>query len=182
MKWVRRSFIINTVILVGAFAFMAAGIGQLFQIFSDFDDLNKHEGVVASKFLYTKKLGKKDSINVIKLSLTDGQEYVVSRYSKKVDNLILIGDSIKLYTKHVSGLFGNYITNGNGKVWNTKNQQEVFHLTSNRYDSPLVDFEENQNALLKRVWIFPFCSLLFLGWFFYKRSGKKSPFIREWGG
>ena len=161
---------------------MVAGIKQILQCFSSFNDLVKHQGVVASKDLYTEKAGNKDSINGIKIGLTNSEEYVVSRYAKRLDNLLVVGDSIELYTKPVSGLFGNFITNGSGRVWNTRNAKEVFHLHSMRYEGPLVDFEEDRRALRKTAFSFPLCSLLFLGWFLYRRSKRKSPLVKEWGG
>ena len=143
---------------------------------------NKHEGVISEKFIYTEKPGQKDSVRGIHLYLTNGQEFVVSRYADALNNLLLIGDSVQLYTKPVKTILGNQITNGNGRTWNTRNDREVFHLLSNRYEGPLVDFEENRRELIKTAWLFPFCSLCFLGWYLYRRSGKKSPLIREWGG
>jgi hypothetical protein len=182
MNWFKGVYFINTMMLISAVVFMAAGIGQVFQFFSGFNDLTKHQGVVASKFLYTEKAGRKDSINVIKLLMENGQEYIVSRYSKKLDNLIMVGDTTEFYTKPVNSLFGNFITNGNGRVWNTRNENELFHLLSNRYESPILDFKENRQELLKTAWIFPIGSLLVLGLYIYRRSGRKSPLVMESGG
>jgi hypothetical protein len=114
--------------------------------------------------------------------MENGQEYIVSRYSKKLDNLIMVGDTTEFYTKPVNSLFGNFITNGNGRVWNTRNENELFHLLSNRYESPILDFKENRQELLKTAWIFPIGSLLVLGLYIYRRSGRKSPLVMESGG
>jgi hypothetical protein len=71
MRWFWRIFSINTLILVVCCFFMALGIRQAIEIYTGFNNLVKHEGVVAVKFRYTEKPGKEDSVLVIKLFLTD---------------------------------------------------------------------------------------------------------------
>ncbi len=182
MNLIRKIFSINTAILIFAFGFLGVGIKQVFEIFYPFKKLIHHKGIITEKSFFIEGFIRKDSIKAIKLILLNGEEYTASRYIELVNNLIELGDTVDIYTKEVTSKLGNYITNGNGLVRNTKNEKEIFHLISNRYQEPLIDFYENRKNLLRTIWGFPLGSLCFFGWYFYRRSGKKSPFISERGG
>ena len=172
MFWFRKLFSINTLILIAAFCWLAFGIRQVFEIFANFNELIPHKGQIASKQIYTENPGEKDSLKFIKLRFADGKEYVVSRYVERLDNLLSVGDSAELFTKKITSAFGNQITNGEERTWHTMDDRDVFHLVSNRYDTPLVDFGENKSNLIKTSWLFPFFSSCFFGWYFYRWSGR----------
>ena len=106
-------------------------------------------------------------------------KYTASRYAIGLNNLLQSGDTIEFYTKKIDSKLGNFVTNGKGRVWTSDSPNEVYHLISKKYDSPLVDFNERKEDLKDTIWIWPIFSVILFGWFFYRRPGKKSPFVVE---
>lgn len=179
---IKKIFSINSVILLFAIVILYIGFKQLIDSFYDFKDLRPQKGIVANKYIFTENKGQEDSIRSIRVILTNNEQYVASRYTEVIDNLVQIGDTVQIFTKPITSKWGNVIANGKGDAWNTKDSAEIFHLISNKYESPLLSFDENKAELRESVWIWPVFSLCMFGWFFYRRSGLKSPFIIEHGG
>ena len=190
MNLFRKLFNINTVILAFAIFLMVIGIVFFIQSFDGFDKLTRHNGVVESKYLsynYSTRHNfyvdrdEPDSDAVFNFKVVDNaQWYTTSKLPTGVDNLIEIGDSIDFYTKKVTSSFGNMVSNGSGKAWNTTSPNEVFHLVSNKYPDPVVDFYEYRSDVRSLRWIAPFASLIMFGWYLYRRSGRKSALVSEY--
>lgn len=165
--------------------FLIAGIHQFFEIFDNFDQLIPHTGVIQDKKFSVKyfsssgrRTSKKDSVNIFNFTVAgDNTTYTASRFPIKLDNLLQTGDSIEFYTKKITSEFGNSVTNGQSRVWNTHSANEVFHLVTNKYDSPIINFNDHRESLKSTVWIWPLCSLFFFGWYIYRRSGKTSSLV-----
>ena len=189
MRTIRRILSINTVILAFAVFALFLGLRQIIETFEGFDTLIIHKGTVKNKFLSYKyfthrgTVSKKEELDSVQLFqfriVGDSVLYTASRYPKGLYNLIQVGDSVTIYTKPVTSRFGNTVSNGKGRIWKTKSPSEVYHLVTPNHDSPLIDYNEHMNSLKGSVWLWPLFSLLLFGWFFYRRSNVKSPFVSE---
>lgn len=161
---------------------MLLGISQALQVSDGYEKLISHKGIVENKSFVIEKDDKNDSLVIAKIKLfNDDTVYSVSSYAIRVLNLIEVGDSVELFSKPITSRTGNFVTNGKA-VWNTQNPNELFHIVSKKYDTPIIDFNEHRDNLKNSLWGFPLGSLLFFGWYLYRRSGWKSPFISEHGG
>lgn len=179
MKFFKSLFSVDTIILVFAIAIIPFAVRQFIEVSEDFAQLTLHSGIVKEK-ARTIDSSRNVQRTIIRLKIiNDTTTYSISRYVDKVDNLIELNDSVRLYTKGVTSKFGNFITDEHGNGWNTRDKNEVFHLTSSKYSTPIVDFEEHKTSHRKIVWMWPIMSLLFFAWYFYRRSGFKTPFIVE---
>lgn len=189
MAILKKIFSINNLILVFALFTLVVGIYQFFEIMEGFDKLILHKGIIQKKGISLKyftskssitKNEVKDSVEVFNFSiLGDSTDYTASKYAIGLNNLLQVNDSIEFYTQPINSKFGNFVTNGRGRVWNTNSPNEVYHLVNKNYGSPLLDFHERKEELKNTIWLWPFFSLGLFGWFFYRQSGKKSIFIIE---
>jgi hypothetical protein len=185
MKLIKKIFNINNLILIPVVIFLIAAIHQFIEIFDNFDELIPHKGIIQDKKLSVKyfsssgrRTSKKDSVNIFNFTVAgDNTTYTASRLPIKLDNLLQTGDSIEFYTKKITSEFGNSVTNGQGRVWNTHSANEVFHLVTNKYDSPIINFNDHRESVKSTIWILVFFSLLFFGWYIYRRSGKTSSLV-----
>ena len=119
--------------------------------------------------------------DVLFLTLTDDdEEYKVSKDVHYINEKLSFGDSVKLFTKPTKAIFGNFVSSESGNsFWTTNNPNEVYELVDCKDDTILIDYKQHQINLRRMWWISPFFSLCFIGWFFYRRSGIKSPLIVE---
>lgn len=182
--------IINIIILLFALAFLTVGIRQFLEIFDGFDKLTTHKGVLSNKWLRekyffrynsrTKQEETNDSSGIFCFTVFDGTiTYTASWNVDELDRLLQPGDSMVFYTKPVTSKIGNFVTNGKSRVWNTHSPYEVYHLQSNKYDTPLMDYKDHLSHLKHTVWLWPLFSIILLGWYLYRRSGTKSPLVME---
>jgi hypothetical protein len=179
MEFFKRLFSLDTIILIFAIASIPFAVRQFIEVSDDFAQLNLHGGIIQAK-ASTIDSSKKVQRRIIRLKiLNDTTTYSISRYVDKVNNLIEVNDSVQLYTKGITSKFGNFIIDEHGNGWNTRDENEVFHLTSTKYTDPIIDFEENKTKHRKIIWIWPIMSLLFFVWYFYRRFGFKIPVIVE---
>jgi hypothetical protein len=178
MNILKKIISVNTLILCGALAFLVAGIHQLTEAYYP-GQLIPHTGVVETKTIDSTEIRDKMQVPTLFLKLSgDPTIYRASRYVDLIDRSLHTGDSVELYTKEVTSKIGNSVVDETGgRLWTTNNPNEIFHLVAIRENSTLIDSRANQHDLKTTVWIFPLCSLLFMGWFFYRRSGLKSIFI-----
>ena len=189
MRTIRRIFSINTVILAFAIFALFLGLRQIVEIFEGIDTLIVHKGIVNKKYLSNKYFTSRgtvsvkedqDSVRLFQFRIVgDTALYTASRYAKGLDNLIQVEDSVIFYTKPVTSRFGNTVSNGKGRIWKTDSPSEVYHLITPSHDSPLIDYNEHIDSIKESIWIWPLFSLLLFGWFFYRRSRVKSPFVSE---
>lgn len=176
-----RIFSINTVILAAAAGFLWLSVTCGLQSFEGAESLTRHAGLLASKQIVDEKDDQGHVSQKLLITLAgDSVMYTVTNHPKRVDNLAAIGDSVYLYTRELKS-YGNFSSNGAGTVQGTDDPNEVLHLTTPAY-GVLTDFEDHRSGLRAGFFGFLFGSLAFLGWFFYRRSGKKSPFVQEYGG
>lgn len=190
MNLLRKIFNINNLILVFAIVFFSVGVYQFAESFDRFDKMLEHKGIVESKYIsykffsyagsyrYTKR---QDSAPVFNFKVFgDSRWYTTSIQPEGVNNLIEAGDSIDFYTKEITSKYGNTVHNGKGRFWNTHSPNEVFHIVSNKYPDPVVDFYTYSSNLRSSSWVFPLLALIMLAWYFYRRSGKKSALVHEY--
>ena len=182
MKFVKRIFSINTLIVVFAFTVVPLfAINQVKQLFIDMKDLDKHSGVVEHVYLMNEWQGREDSIIVAKVKLfADTTEYTASERAEAVVNMIATGDTVELFTRKITSDMGNMVADENsGSIFTTHNPNEIFHFHSPKYDTPIIDFNRRKSILLKSLWIYPVVFIILIGWYLYRRSGIKSPFVSE---
>lgn len=190
MDLFRRIFNVNTIILGFAIMSLVMSIHFIIRSYDGFNTLIRHSGAVESKHFsyhysthtnsYSHK-EEKDSNVIFNFKVVDNAEwYTASRFAIGVDNLVEIGDSIEFYTKKVTSKFGNMVSNGKGSGWNTNSPNEVYHLVSNKYPDPVVDFNEYASDLRTFAWLFLFLPVVFFGWYLYRRSGRKSALVSEY--
>ena len=178
MKLLRKIFSLNTVILLGAFAFLYMTIGGIVEAFYDKKNLQAHEGSLLAKEIKVKKHDETEREYMV-LTLSNGKEYIASKRVLYINRNLSIGDSVKLFTKPQSLLLSNFVSDDRGtSIWTTKNPNEVYELIDGK-NSKVIDFEEHKRNLRSMLWLPPLFSVAFLGWFFYRRSGMKSPYIIE---
>ena len=190
MSLFRRIFNINTVILGFAIMSMVMVIHFIIRSYDGFETLVPHSGVVESKhfsYHYSTRHNfymdrdEPDSNLVFNFKVADNpQWYTASRFATGVDNLIEIGDSVEFYTRNVTSRFGNMVSTGKGGGWNTGSPNEVYHLVSNKYPDPVVNFDEYTSALRIFAWLSLFFPVVFFGWYLYRCSGRKSPLVSEY--
>lgn len=169
----------NVAILLGCIGFLIASIMQIISASDKIKDLNLKAGIVEEKYdtFYIVSNKRKDVV-LIKLS-DDSTTYWASRKTYYIDHYLNIGDSVLLYTKKQSSKNLNAVID-ESSIWFTQEPNEIFHLVEVSGNYAIIDFKENQHNLLKMIWVFPLCALLFLGWFLYRRLGLKSIFISGW--
>jgi hypothetical protein len=174
-----KIFSLNTLILLGSLAFLLAAIHQWTEIYHP-NKLTLHTGIVERKWIDSERREKiYEPILYLKLS-GDTHAYKASRYISLIDRSLSIGDSIQLCTKKITSAFGNTISDEDGRrTWTTVNPDEIFQLISTRDNRPLIDAEVTRQDQVAMFWMYPLASLLFLGWFLYRRSGQKSMFVIE---
>lgn len=190
MNFFRRIFNINAIILGFAIMSMVLTIHYLIGSYEGFETLIRHTGTVESKhFSYHHSThhnsfshrDEPDSNIVFNFKVVDNpQWYTTSRLAIGVDNLIDIGDTVEFYTKKITSRFGNMVSNGKGSGWSTDSPNEVYHIVSNKYPDPVVDFKDYSSDLKQYGWLFLLFPLGLFGWYFYRRSGRKSPLVSEY--
>ena len=153
-------------------------IGGIVEAFYDKNNLQAHEGSLLAKEIKVKKHDEIEHEYMV-LTLSNGKEYIASKRVLYIKRNLSIGDSVKLFTKPQSLLFSNFVSDDSGTaIWNTKNPNEVYELIDGN-NSKIIDFEEHQQNLRSMIWIGPLASLAFFGLFYYRLSGRKSPYITE---
>lgn len=190
MNLFRRIFSINTIILGFGIMSMVMVIHFIVRSYDGFGSLIRHNGVVESKhFSYHYSTHRNsvthkeepDSNIVFNFKVADNEQwYTASRFAIGVDNLIEIGDSVEFYTRKVTSRFGNIVSNGRGSGWSTHSPNEVYHMVSNKYPDPVVDFNEYRSDLRTLAWMFLFLPFACFGWYLYRRSERKSPLVSEY--
>ena len=178
MTLIKKIFSLNTLILLFAFIFLFLSVGELQEAFYEKRKLQIHQGTLVGKEIKVDK----DDLKLRKfivLTLNDDKEYIVSKSIEYIFDNLAIGDTIKLFTKPTNGIFSNFVSSETGdEIWTTNNPNEVYELIS-KDNSTLINFEQHKKNLKMMLWGFPLASLCFLGYFIYRRSGKKSPLIIE---
>jgi hypothetical protein len=174
--------VIDYIILLFCVLLLWEGVQHFMQSRDSFSDLKPHRGTVEQAWLTMVYRSAEDSNLVAKIKLS-GEEalYNVSQFPERVENLVHPGDSITLLTMPLTGDGGNFTGNGKGSIWATTDSNEVYHFATNRYDTPILHYEEHRRNLKNTVWAWPLASLIFFGWFLYRRSGRKSPLVMEHG-
>jgi len=190
MNLFRRIFNINTIILGFAIMSMVMVTHFIVRSYDDFKTLTRHSGVVESKhFSYHYSTHRNsyvdrdepDSNVVFSFKVADNSQwYTASRFAIGVDNLIEIGDSIEFFTKPVTSPLGNLASSGSGGGWNTDSPNEVYHLVSNKYPDPVINFNEYSSDLRTFSWLSLFLPAICFGWYLYRRSGRKSALVSEY--
>ena len=179
MTLLRKIFSINTFILLFACIFLFLSVGQVVEALYDKKKLQVHTGTLVEKEIKVDKDDDKERKFIV-LTLSDQKQYIVSKSIDYIFNNLVIGDTVKLFTKPTIGLFSNFVSSETGdKIWTTNNPNEVYELIGCKDNSTLIDFGQHKENLKTMLWGFPLASLCFFGWFFYRRSGRKSPFIIE---
>ena len=143
----------------------------------DIRNLTPQTGVVLSTDTATDRYSGKESL-ILQLE-SDTTHFVVSRLVTYLHDNLKSGDSVRLYTKPVP-FYGNTVAD-RGAAWTSKNPHEVFHLVLLSKQDVLIDFEENKKNLRTMAWVFPILGLLLISYFFYLRSGRRSPFVLSMG-
>ena len=178
MKVLRKIFSLNTLILLVAFGILSMTIGEIIEAFYAKKNLQMHEGALIAKEIKVKMHDEIEREYMV-LTLSNNKEYIASKRVLYIQRNLSIGDSVKLFTKPQSLLFSNFVSDDSGNtIWTTKNPNEVYELIDGK-NSKIIDFEEHKQNLRSMIWIGPLVSLAFFGWFFYRRSGRKSPYITE---
>ena len=177
MALFRKIFSINTFILLFAFLFLFLFAGQLRETFYDIKKLKIHQGELVRKEIKMDKDDKKEHKYIV-LTLSNQEDYIVSKSIEYVFEQLIIGDTVKLSTKPTNSIFSNFVSSETGdKIWTTNNSNEVYELISCKDNSKLIDFQKHKENLKGMLWGFPLASICFFSWFFYRRSGRKSSFI-----
>jgi hypothetical protein len=171
--------LINLMILAGGFAFFSMGVTQCTQIFDKFDRLRPHYGVVEAEWMDT--IYGEDKFDVYtKIRLVENDTvFTAYRFASGVSNLLEPGDSVEIFTKPVTSFMGNMSGSGKGGMKNTRDPFEIFHMTSPKYTDPIINYEDHQEDMKNSFWFWFLFSFIFFGWFFYRRSGRKSAMVFE---
>jgi hypothetical protein len=191
MKFIKRILSINTVILGFAIFCIVVFVQKLIESSDDFDKLVKHQGIVIHKSISFKYFSKRnsftksyeqDSVEIFNFSVVDDPTlYTASSHVHMLNNLLGYGDSIEFYTKGEISRGGNTVTDKKSRSWTTTSLNEVFHVSTKTYGT-LMDFQEHKKGVQDAAWASLFMSFLLVGWYLYRRSGIKSPFVYESSG
>jgi hypothetical protein len=175
----RQLFSLNTLILTGALGFFWCSISCGIQSLEDIGGFSARAGVLSWKKLEVVREDK-TTYTFLRLRLYGSDTlYTISNHPARVDNLVQAGDSVYIYTRTPSGFLLNFTSDGNSHVWGSKDPNEILHLTTPVYDV-LVDYGEQRSALRFGFAAFLFAGACFLFWFWYRRSGARSPFVQEY--
>ena len=171
--------IINLLILFSAVVVLISGISWIIQSYATVSDLVSHKGVIEKKQMDT--VLKENSYDLfVKIKLVENDTiYTVSQLAEGVYNILEAGDSVEIFTKPVTAGLGNVSTDGKGGAVTTRDPNAVFHLTTPRYDEPIVDYRiHNADSRTSGI-VMSILSFIFFGWYWYRRSGRKFPHVTE---
>ena len=172
--------IIDLFILLFSILFLCLGIRQFFSSMDKLDVLILKKGMLVTKYDTSFTLTDDKTKPAVILTLAgDTTRYWATRRSWYIDRNLNPGDSILIYIdKPNAG--GRTITDDTA-IWFSHQPTEIYHLVTLDNNYPVIDFTENQRSLKATWWAFPLASLLFFGWWLYRRSGIKNPLVIETG-
>jgi hypothetical protein len=171
MNLLRKIFTLSNILLAFAIGLIPFSINNFREANIQLDQLEKHAGIVEHKLLVTEVIDSqwKDFSHIVKLKLVnDPTEYSISFYPLGVNAQVDIGDSVEFFTKEIP-LNQNEIIARESKSSNTNN--EIFHIISRKYSTPVVDIKDYRASLRTNAWAGPVLSLIFFLWYLIRRYG-----------
>ena len=172
-------------VFLGALGFFSVSINQCRSSLYPFSKLIPHLGVLGAKSKKVTKERKKNYTVLFLKLLNNNSEFSVRFFNPYFDNSLEIGDSILLYTRKQGGNFNRImIANQDGsEISSAAGANEVLHLIKLNNQEILLDYSKQQKLLKNEWWVFLLCAFPFLGWFFWRLSGRSnSVLVRERGG
>lgn len=179
MNVIKSIFSFNTLILIAGCVMLLIGILPIRDVNYDMHRMIWHAGMLEKKTVDTIERGDtRREVLTIKM-LHDKAAYVTSGNIGYFMFHINIGDSLLIGTRE-AGTWGNMVDAPVSDGFRTNHDpNQIFHMVAIANKETLIDFKEYQRNLKKSLWFFPLISLIFFGWFFYRRSGWNNPFVTE---
>jgi hypothetical protein len=171
----------STFFLFFSVALLYLFVDQLMELNYNSRKLIEHRGVVEKKYIEKEFIGnhnedsRRDSVDAIRIKLYGRPEiYSVTGRIVYYDYAIQVGDTVKLYTKPITSVFGNYVAGGSS-TWTTHDPNYIYHLISEKDHSVIINFDMYKENLANTIWIFGGFGIgLFILYLFSRRSGRSS--------
>jgi hypothetical protein len=142
--------------------------------------LVEHTGVVERKYIEKQMRSNdpdhrsQDSVAVFRIKVSHRPAvYIASGRIAYLDYMINVGDTLKLYTKPLTSIFGNYVSDGSG-FYTTHNPNHIYHLIGPD-GSIVINFDRQKQGLMKTIWICGLCGVILFLIYLYHRPGRKNP-------
>jgi len=162
-------FRIRNLILLFAIGLIPISIRNFTESFNDFKELIPHKGIVEDKSIATEKKEGQNLITTVTFKLLNNESrYSTSFQAQGAYNIIYVGDTIELYTKKIKNKKGNEVSGG-GTYWYSTDSNQVFHIVSNRYKEPVIDYKEYNKDLKLNAWASLVISIILFSWYFILR-------------
>lgn len=149
----------STFFLFFAICFLYLFVDQIMAIRYDSKKLVKHIGVVERKYIEKEKRpgdteGRSDSIDVLRIKFFGSIDiYSATGKIRYYDYAINVGDTLKLYTKPITSLFGNHVTDAGGSL-TTHDPNHIYHLVTQKDNDVVIDFERHKEELKNTAALF----------------------------
>jgi hypothetical protein len=168
-------FRLRNIILLFAIGLIPFTIKNFTEASVNFNELMPHKGIVEDKSIHTEESQNHNSITTVKIKLLNNESiYSISFQAQGVYNVIYIGDSVELYSKKVKDKKGNEVSGG-GTYWYSTDSNQIFHIVSNRYKEPVVDFKKYHKDLKMNAWMPLALLIICFIWYFILRRRNAKP-------
>ena len=182
LKYMKALFSGSMFLLFFAIAFLYVFFKQLYEIYYGSKNLVEHTGVVEKKLIERKLVGvpdedsRFDSVDFFRIKLY-GNPKIYSATGKIAyyDYAILVGDTVKAYTKPINSIFGNSISDGS-RTWATHDTNHIYHLVAGKDQEVVINFAVHNKNLKKTIWIVGAFAVGFLTMYLFSRRREK----RSW--
>jgi hypothetical protein len=157
---------------------MYASYEMFLEAFYDNNKLIPHLGIIKDKTIKTEK-DDDTQRRIFYFTLDDGKEYRISRTANYMDEKLLVGDSIKFYTKKQGWIFGSSVIDDYGGSFTSNNPNEVFEVISCKDNFVILDFAYNKEHLRRLLWMSPVFALFLFCLFYFNYPRNNSQHSEE---